>query len=199
MIYFHSWFAIALWLLIFVFALVLSPIAQASPIPLSIILITVWLCITWTSCLRQVQVFPIGILVLGLALLPTVMASPIIKAPFPTLTFKVFSNFITQHFSSTIPLSTVLVILFSLTENPDLLSLHARQQYIKTPGENTVTASGWIKALARALKKDIGWNQKKPLKMKGIIKDVTKDEQITAFSIKLDALSQILGLYSCDD
>jgi len=26
-----------------------------------------------------------------------------------------------------------------------------------------------------------------------------KDEQITAFSIKLDALSQILGLYSCDD
>lgn len=137
-------------------------------------------------------------LILALASLPVASAAPVVEAPFPTITFKAFSDFIIQQFSSNIPLSTVLVILFSLTENPDLLSLHGRQQYTRTTGENAVTTSGWIKALARALKKDISQNQRKPLKMKGITKDATEEEQITAFGVKLDTLSHILGLYSYD-
>ena len=140
----------------------------------------------------------LSILVLALALLPVAEASPIGQAPFPMITFKTFSDFISQHFSSKTPLSTILVILFSLTENSDLLSLHARQQYTKISGEHAVTASGWIKALACALKEDIAQNQRKALKMKGVIKEATEDEQITAFSIKLDALSKILGLHSSD-
>jgi hypothetical protein len=137
-------------------------------------------------------------LILALASLPVALAAPVVKAAFPTITFKAFSDFIIQQFSSNIPLSTVLVILFSLTKNPDLLSLHARQQYSRTAGENTVTTSDWIKALAQALKKDISQNQRKPLKMKGINKDATEEEQITAFGVKLDTLSHILGLYSYD-
>jgi hypothetical protein len=138
------------------------------------------------------------IVMLALAALPVTKASPTIDAPFPTLTFKAFSDFIAQNFSSKIPLSTVLVILFSLTENPDLLSLHMRQQYAKTHGEKAIATSGWIRALARALIEDIGQNQRKPLKMKNINQNATQEELITAFGIKLDALSKVLGLYSYD-
>ena len=43
------------------------------------------------------------------------------------------------------------MILFSMTDNPDLLNLHARQQYIKVTGEIAQSNTGWIKALAAAL------------------------------------------------
>ncbi|KAF8224562.1 hypothetical protein L208DRAFT_1310640, partial [Tricholoma matsutake] len=75
--------------------------------------------------------------------------------PFPNITFKVFSQFISQHFSSKTSLSAVLVLLFSLTDNPELLNLHARQQYIQCEGENRVMASGWIKGLAWAIKENM--------------------------------------------
>jgi hypothetical protein len=138
------------------------------------------------------------ILILTLAALPVASAAPLAESPFPSITFKVFSDFFTQHFSSKTPLSTVLVILFSLIENPDLLSLHARQQYSKTPGENAVTTSGWIKALARALKEDISHHQRKPLKLKGVVANASEDEQVTALGVKLNDLSHLLGLYSYD-
>jgi hypothetical protein len=67
---------------------------------------------------------------MALAMLPVTSASSV-GAPFPDIPFKSFSQFISQNFSSKISLSTVLVIMFSLTENPDLLNLHARQQYIR--------------------------------------------------------------------
>jgi hypothetical protein len=39
--------------------------------------------------------------------------------PFPDVTFKVFSDFISNNFSSKISLATVLTVLFTLTSNPD--------------------------------------------------------------------------------
>ena len=74
------------------------------------------------------------------------------KAAFPDLTFKVFSEYIFSHFSSQVSLVTVLVLLFTMTENPELLSLHARQQNPVYSEENNVQISGWMKALANALK-----------------------------------------------
>ena len=133
-------------------------------------------------------------LLLALGSFPGVKASPPAEALFPTLTF---SDFIIEHFSSKIPLSSVLIILL-LTENPDLLSLHARQQYTKTQRENAVTTSGWIKALAHAMKENMSQNQRKPLKLKNISKNATEEEFITALAVKLDALSHLLGLYSYD-
>jgi len=46
---------------------------------------------------------------------------------FPDVTFKAFNAFIEQNFSSKITLTTVLMLLFTITENTDLLNLHQRQ------------------------------------------------------------------------
>lgn len=129
---------------------------------------------------------------------PVVKGSPVVEDPFPNITFKAFSEFIKQQFSSNISLSTVLVILFSLTENPDLLNLHARQQYFKCKGEDRTTSSGWIKSLAQALKANIHKNQDKPLKMKSVDKD-TDEEHTAAFGLRLDALAKLLGLHPYDN
>jgi hypothetical protein len=130
-----------------------------------------------------------------LALIPVTYAMPAGENPFPDITFKEFSQFIGQHFSSKISLSSVLVILFSLTENPDLLNLHARQQYVHCVGENQIALSGWMKGLARAIKQSIDQNQRKPLKMKNVAKGIEEEEEITAFSFKLDALAKHLDLH----
>ena len=141
----------------------------------------------------------IWIWMMMLALIPVTYAMPAGESPFPDITFKEFSQFIGQHFSSKISLSTVLVILFSLTENPDLLNLHARQQYVQSEGENQVAISGWIKGLAHAIKKSIDQNQRKPLKMKNVAKGMDEDQEITAFGNKLNVLAKLLDLHSYDE
>jgi hypothetical protein len=60
---------------------------------------------------------------LGLAWLPLVSAESQFDK-FPDVTFKVFSDFVHQ-FGKDVSLATVLIVLFSLTSNPDLLGLHA--------------------------------------------------------------------------
>jgi CxC5 like cysteine cluster associated with KDZ transposases len=54
---------------------------------------------------------------------------------------------------------------------------------------------GWIKGLARAIKKSIDQNQRKPLKMKDVAKGMNEEEEITAFSSKLNSLAKILDLH----
>ena len=66
--------------------------------------------------------------VLLVGLLPVVSAAPN-DDPFSGITFRAFSEFVEQHFSSRISLTTVLVVLFTLTNNSDVLNLHARQQH----------------------------------------------------------------------
>ena len=61
-------------------------------------------------------------------LLPTVMASSQDQTPFPDIPFHVFVNYVEKNFSTTVSLTTVLTVLFTLTSHPDLLNLHARQQ-----------------------------------------------------------------------
>jgi hypothetical protein len=63
-----------------------------------------------------------------------------------------------ENFSSKITLSQVLLVLFTITDNPDLLNLHARQQNPEYPDEHASLDSGWIRGLARALQKDTGDN-----------------------------------------
>ncbi|KAF8225622.1 hypothetical protein L208DRAFT_1129494, partial [Tricholoma matsutake] len=89
-------------------------------------------------------------ILLGLSLLPTAAALPEFS-PFPELTFLSFSQFIQTNFSADISLSTVLLMLFTMTENPNLLSLHARQQYSLGKGENISAINSWIKSLSWAL------------------------------------------------
>ena len=148
-----------------------------------------------SSLITSSGVFTVCILFTFFAFIPVVNAMPTGESAFPDITFKAFSSFIGEHFSSKTTLSTVLVMLFSLTENPDLLNLHARQQYVKCEGENRVAASGWIKGLARAVKKSIDQNQRKPLKMKMVDKDMDEEQGITAFSLKLDFFARLLNLH----
>ena len=77
-----------------------------------------------------------------LTFMPFVSAAPQTQ-PFPQISFKDFSQFIEGVFGPKISLATVLLLLFSMTENPELLSLHARQQH-PTGEEKKIVASGWI-------------------------------------------------------
>ena len=88
------------------------------------------------------------LLTLGaLAFVPQTTASSEMM-PFPDVPFDKFSQFIQENFDSTISVASVLCILFSLTENPALLALHARQQKGRYEGENSVTVTAWMKCLS---------------------------------------------------
>ena len=54
--------------------------------------------------------------------IPLVTAAPQTQG-FPDVPFYIFSNFIQDTFSSNVSLATVLLVLFSLTENTELLQL----------------------------------------------------------------------------
>ena len=84
---------------------------------------------------------------MALAFLPLVAASPD-TIPFPNISFDLFSQFVKDNFSSTISLASVLYMVFSLTENPELLALHARQQKSRFESETSVAVTAWIKCLS---------------------------------------------------
>jgi hypothetical protein len=129
-----------------------------------------------------------------LGALPLASATPDHDA-FPNIPFTVFSQFIHSHFSSGISLATVLTLLFTLTENPDLLNLHARQQNPQFSGENKITISGWMKTLVRALEQKLGHD------IVGLCHDsenrsnMSGDVVTTMIGTKLDAFSKLLNLY----
>ena len=57
------------------------------------------------------------------------------ERPFPDISFKDFNKFVNNNFSPQVSLSTVLMVLFTITENSDLLNLHARQKNPQCIGE----------------------------------------------------------------
>ena len=124
------------------------------------------------------------LLLLGLAWLPMAAAQSDFDN-FPDITFKVFSDFVQHQFGQDVSLATVLIVLFSLTSNSDLLALHARQQYSKTDKEIRQPLSGWLRALSDAL-----WTR---------LEDqaatlLQKKETGSALVAKLDKLSKVLEL-----
>src|SRR6266498_307061 len=68
----------------------------------------------------------------------------------------VFSDFILNMFASKISLANVLLILFSLLENPELLNLHARQKYPEVSGEKKSVASSWLKTFGKKVVEELG-------------------------------------------
>ena len=133
-------------------------------------------------------------MLLFLILLPGVSASS--ERDFPDIPFKVFNDFVKDNFSSKVTLSTILLVLFSLTNNPELLSLHAKQQNPTAKGENAVHVSAWMKALVRALIERLGEKSDTLLKKSQSNKP---DLKIVAIGDKLDQLSKLLDLYPYDD
>ena len=130
--------------------------------------------------------------------IPTVLARGK-ERPFPDLSFREFSDFILENFSSRISLSTVLIILFSITENTQLLSLHAHQQKARYKEERSTTSTAWIRALTHPLRKRIEQNGQHILKHHDSDPDMT-DEQLTiAVAMRVDGLSKLLKLYPYDE
>ena len=129
-----------------------------------------------------------------LAFVPLVSAAPKTQ-PFPNMPFKVFSGFVEETFGPNISLATVLLLLFTMTENPEFLSLHARQQH-PAEGENKTVASGWIHSLSHAiihqLKDDI-----KSVLRPGEYRP-KQNHQVTKLSVKLDAFAKLLNLTPYD-
>ena len=99
--------------------------------------------------------------VLLMRLIPVVSAAPNHEA-LSNITFQVFAEFVEENLSSTVSLATVLVILFTVSDNSDFLNLHSHMQHPKM-GESSKAITGWIKALACALKENLGENNTKRL------------------------------------
>src|ERR1700729_3062192 len=135
--------------------------------------------------------------VLLMGLLPFVSAAPN-DDPFSGITFKAFSEFVEQHFSSKISLTTVLVVLFTMTNNPDLLNLHARQQH-PLPDERLQNISGWLKALARALDGKLGQDTDRLFQTTDNFSNLENDPRDSAIATKLDLLYKLLDLSAYDD
>ena len=127
--------------------------------------------------------------------IPLVSAAPQTQ-PFPNVPFKVFSAFVEQSFSSQVSLATVLLVLFSLTENPELLTLHARQQNPEYANENKTVASGWMRALSRAMMHQL----KSDIQMLFHDREFPEQEtqQVAKLCGKLDNLATILNLTPYD-
>jgi CxC5 like cysteine cluster associated with KDZ transposases len=126
------------------------------------------------------------------AFLPIVSAQD--QTSFPDITFRAFADFVEDNFSSHVTLATVLTVMFTLTNNPDLLNLHGRQQVSIHPGENGQIVTSWMKSLSRAVHE----------RLKGKAMDLLQtserqsqrtDQQIThTIGLKLDAMSKLLEL-----
>ena len=91
----------------------------------------------------------------------TYAASP--QHSFPNVAFSLFCDTVQSHFGTDVSLATVLTILFTLVENPDLLNLHFRQQIPQCSGENKTQVSGWIVALVNSLVTQLGNNRAETL------------------------------------
>jgi len=122
--------------------------------------------------------------------LPTAFAKDQPSSSFPNPTFKVFSDFILSTFNPDISLTTTLLILFSLVNNPELLNLYARQTHPVFDNENVTRASGWMKTLAHGLRE----------RLDNDLDEIFKHGQYTEstwagdFAQKLDKFTVFLGL-----
>ena len=124
------------------------------------------------------------------AFLPCVMASQT-TTPFPEIKFRVFSDFISSTFNSNISLATVLVVFFSLIENPEILNLHARQKNPQLSSEYSIVSSAWMHALCRQLMDHLPHDGFVRLFKKNEFSLKTWEDDL---SRKLDGFAECLGL-----
>ncbi|KAJ8691018.1 hypothetical protein PTI98_010632 [Pleurotus ostreatus] len=119
-----------------------------------------------------------------------------IEDQFPSILFSDFAEFISENYGSEVTLSTVLLILFSLTSNPDLLNLHAKQQVAGGSRKWSESITGWMTALARAISARLGDEATSSLFLPEI--DVpgnkSNSEKTTILAKKFNKLSIVLKL-----
>ncbi|KAF8961232.1 hypothetical protein BDZ97DRAFT_1626317, partial [Flammula alnicola] len=115
--------------------------------------------------------------------------------PFPDILFQSFAEFVAENFSSKVSLSTVLLVLFSMTDNPDLLNLHARQKHPRTSDERKSVLNGWIKSLSRAIQLKLNDKALELFKDDEKSKATLLQEDLTSpLALKIDKLADALDL-----
>lgn len=118
------------------------------------------------------------------------------ERPFPDISFSTFNQIIEANFGPKISLATVLMLVFTLTENVDLLNLHFRQRHPEYKGENKTRETGWMIALAKAVTEQLGNGKVSLYSDKEISSD--KDEA-GLIATKLDDLAVGLNLTPYND
>ncbi|KAM6490829.1 hypothetical protein JOM56_013698 [Amanita muscaria] len=126
--------------------------------------------------------------------MPLVAAASKDHQHFPSIPFSVFNKFVEDNFVSTVSLSTVLMVLFTVTENTDLLSLHFRQRSAEHDSEKSTAATGWIRNLGAAVKRRLDKDQASLLGENEMDEDSSEQKVFIAMGMKLDALARVLGL-----
>ena len=130
-------------------------------------------------------------LIIFLSWLPTSCAQDPTIRPFPNPTFQVFSNFILSTFGPQISLTSTLLILFSLIENPYLLNLHERQTHPQLPSEKTTRASSWMKFLAQGILEKVPEEEL-------LVASHSNTQRPTVLAQKLDGLVNFLDISPYD-
>jgi hypothetical protein len=127
------------------------------------------------------------------AFIPMVSGSPT-SQKFPDITFQTFNAFITANFNPHVSLSTVLLVLFTLIENPDLLNLHSRQQNALYDSERAIKVTGWIIALTTAISDKLGDSFTELLLQTDLVSEPQEKEYIPPVALKLNKFANILDL-----
>ena len=133
-----------------------------------------------------------------LGCVPTALGATLEQSSFPDISFQLFSTFVEDNFNKKISLATVLTMLFTLTNNPDLLNLHARQQQQVFKEERSHQISGWIKMLAYALEKKLEKSANELFSKSEQKSQLSDDQTINAIGEKLDDMSKLLKMYPYD-
>ena len=131
-------------------------------------------------------------IILALTQLPFVVTSSS-EQNFPNISFQTFSTFVSKNFSSEISLSAVLMVLFTMTNNTDLLSLHAKDM---SSNRSSNSGSGWMNALAFALIERLGEQTCLLFPNSQSLQKYTDQQKLNALSKQLDAFAKTLQLYS---
>lgn len=137
--------------------------------------------------------------VIGLALLPRVSATQPSTMPFPNIRFSAFAEFIENNFSSRITLATVLTLLFSLTNNTDLLNLHCCQQHPRYHGEKRQEVTGWMKAFIWSLQTKLGDNKLSLFRQSDNPSRLSTEAEIKLLGHKMDSMAKCLSLDPYND
>ena len=123
---------------------------------------------------------------------PLVDAAP--TTPFPDIAFSTFSQSIQDQFGTEIKLATVLTLLLSLTNNTDMLNLHARQKNPVCQGEIKQTVSGWMKAFVWRLQGHLGAEIDTLFQPSDNLPALSRDARITRIGRKIDVMVETLQL-----
>lgn len=162
---------------------------------LALLLVLISPSLLWTLLTCFGQFLACSPVILIVWLLPSALAAETSNTPFPDMTFRDFSDSISENFGSDVSLATVLTILFSILKNTDLVNLHARQQIAIKKGEQGKMVTTWMSAFVRCMLRERLANDTATLFKQSEGLPPTELATVTAIGLKFDRLIKQLKLF----